>query len=1180
MALSSHGGNPSLTLGTSSQASLGMGSTALATPSQRRPDASLAGPAPTPRPPNYSQLPANWASQMQSMDPQQQRMLLANLFQQQQMQRLSQSVQQQQQQQFNQQLFYQQQQMQQRRQQQQQAQATGPPPRPLSLQSPHPPAMQRQISNTTRIQPRPSPLSSHAPSHITLPAQSTPSQSALLSALTPGTPTELVKSSHIPNPPSPAPATHNAKAPLTPGASMEALQADKTGRSRTPGLHTTLSLNGLTSSTSPSPKAKATRRKPSTARSQLGSPVPGLASGTLDTAGPAISSLHAKDALTPTEPKPALSAITKPMPLSLVNGAGQSVSAAQPMSSKDAEATTLGSATTSGELLLSPKRQKLYQTTVDGYRAAERQLVEQIKQDTQRMGQRLTRGRQETFVCKQKMGNYYLAPAREPIPTYEMLQARPASALRFVYGPQKRFERKVEVPRFSRDQLQQQAVAEEQLVPIRLEIETDGYKLRDTFTWNLNDSLISHEQFAETLCEDMALPAPVFVPAIVRQLREQLDDFRLHHYIEVAADHAATLLPPSPTSTIAAAGTANNNDDDEDDYVYDNATVQASLHSVADSTLASLSTSHDLRVVIRVDVTVGNVELMDQFEWDIGRSIIAEALKVRQATNTLKADCPDLATKASAAESASERLASATPIGNPRPCMDNASHATPGWCYFCGGVQRSDIPSPAKRLDSDPDLGFGLFRTEQPTKGPSCYRHPCVCRIMRAQQVHTNNATMLFSPKINARLWEIGLGCQDPEQFAMAFCIDLGLPGEFMTAIAHTIREQLFIYTKTLVLLSYPFDGSSFEDSDVQHALLPPLASALRPAHEVNEFTPSLVEISGVELERKEKDHDRDMRRKRRQTRGRRGIMLPDREPLKTTRTVWRLPHQVGGSKGGSGGHHAMGEDGAGLLDGHHHDALSSATSNMTVSSIMGLSQAAHLPTSLFAGHQMAEKAVVPTKAAAAGINAGVGNTDGAKGGAHLLTRTKSTPSATPRPPQLNNFNTAFSPVVKTEQPSPNAAPPALTAPAATTTPKVLCQECRKPISQFEQRHYPGKEPLSVCGSCAMLAQQRAYLSSAQSASSPMTAPSTTSAPAPGSTLTTPFVPRANPPTANNLPHTIPLPPPPVPQTLSLPSPTAATNNNAPASANPTTWSSTPTAPRPPLSDMSSVPDSSSLHES
>lgn len=43
------------------------------------------------------------------------------------------------------------------------------------------------------------------------------------------------------------------------------------------------------------------------------------------------------------------------------------------------------------------------------------------------------------------------------------------------------------IPNHSRhDQLVEQGEKDDTLVPIRLELEVDGYKLRDTFTWNMH----------------------------------------------------------------------------------------------------------------------------------------------------------------------------------------------------------------------------------------------------------------------------------------------------------------------------------------------------------------------------------------------------------------------------------------------------------------------------------------------------------------------------------------------------------------------------------------------------------------------------------------------------------------------------------------------------------------------
>lgn len=81
------------------------------------------------------------------------------------------------------------------------------------------------------------------------------------------------------------------------------------------------------------------------------------------------------------------------------------------------------------------------------------------------------------------------------------------------------------------DALQQVAELEEILVPIRLEIEIDGYKLKDTFTWNLNDRLITPEDFAVLLCEDLELPRALFYIPIVQSMKKQIADYGTFHEI-------------------------------------------------------------------------------------------------------------------------------------------------------------------------------------------------------------------------------------------------------------------------------------------------------------------------------------------------------------------------------------------------------------------------------------------------------------------------------------------------------------------------------------------------------------------------------------------------------------------------------------------------------------------------
>uniref|UniRef100_T1GBS9 SWI/SNF Subunit INI1 DNA binding domain-containing protein n=1 Tax=Megaselia scalaris TaxID=36166 RepID=T1GBS9_MEGSC len=105
------------------------------------------------------------------------------------------------------------------------------------------------------------------------------------------------------------------------------------------------------------------------------------------------------------------------------------------------------------------------------------------------------------------------------------------------------------------------AAQKEVLVPIRLDMELEGQKLRDTFTWNKNESMITPEQFAEILCDDLDLNPIPFVPAISQAIRHQIEAF-----------------PSEP---------------------------------------AIIEENCDQRVIVKLNIHVGNTSLVDQVEWDM-----------------------------------------------------------------------------------------------------------------------------------------------------------------------------------------------------------------------------------------------------------------------------------------------------------------------------------------------------------------------------------------------------------------------------------------------------------------------------------------------------------------------------------------------------------------------------------
>lgn len=269
--------------------------------------------------------------------------------------------------------------------------------------------------------------------------------------------------------------------------------------------------------------------------------------------------------------------------------------------------------------------------------------------------------------------------------------------------------RTVQPLRWKKKDMLKQAEEYEELVPLRIDVEWDKMKLRDTFTWNIHDRTVPVELFAAQLVEDMGIKPPgsqAIFDQIVSQMREQLADYYPFIYSEDDA-----LDPELPYS-------AYKND--------------------------------EMRMLVKLNITIGQHTLVDQFEWD---------------------------------------------LNNP--------------------------------LNS-------------------------------------------------------------PEDFALTMARDLSLSGEFTTAIAHSIREQTQLFTRSLHGIGHPFDGRPVEDPDLVNAFLPsPLPTVFRPHQQAKEYAPFLWEMTEADLERNETIFSREQRRQKRSVNRRGGPQLPDlKERQRTIRTL------------------------------------------------------------------------------------------------------------------------------------------------------------------------------------------------------------------------------------------------------------------------------------------------------
>ena len=109
------------------------------------------------------------------------------------------------------------------------------------------------------------------------------------------------------------------------------------------------------------------------------------------------------------------------------------------------------------------------------------------------------------------------------------------------------------------------------------------------------------------------------------------------------------------------------------------------------------------------------------------------------------------------------------------------------------------------------------------------------------------------------------------------------------TALSHDIHEQILTHHRSLFLVGHTPGSGIIQDDEVRSAFLAPVSdtSVLRKEETaMSSFTPIFATLTEEDVAHLERERDKDSKRKKRATRARRGVALPDREPQKTHRTL------------------------------------------------------------------------------------------------------------------------------------------------------------------------------------------------------------------------------------------------------------------------------------------------------
>lgn len=341
-------------------------------------------------------------------------------------------------------------------------------------------------------------------------------------------------------------------------------------------------------------------------------------------------------------------------------------------------------------------------------------------------------------------------------------------------------------------QLQEIADLDEVLVPIRLSLEHDNFRISDFFLWNLNEKVLTPEMFAVSLCQDLDLPigtAPMTTGAVPNSLTS-------HAPSNLAASYASSPIVNQIVST-----------------------MNSQIHEYRTYANVKLPEEVGFHVVIHLNVNLNKQLYEDKFEWDLANGTSSSTYPHEGKLS------PGTVTKRPATEGVA---ADGVSIEN--------------------GESKSG-PSSNTAVSSRPSRPSRSSKTGTPVAGATNTRDDVVMENDDNEEVDENEAIRSNGPGFT------------PLDFAKTVVQDLGLTGEFYPAIAHALYENLYRIKKEALEGHLP-------PQEIENYAAFGQEAGWRIDQEMlgEEWAPSVEVLSQEEIEKREIERERNIRRLKRES--------------------------------------------------------------------------------------------------------------------------------------------------------------------------------------------------------------------------------------------------------------------------------------------------------------------------